>query len=40
MINEVNNNKFDKQKALELVDLVGEPILKERLKDLIEESLQ
>lgn len=40
MVNEVNNNNFDKQKARELVDLVGEPILKERLKDLIEESLQ
>ena len=40
MVNEVNNNKVDKQKARELVDLVGEPILKERLKELIEESLQ
>lgn len=40
MVNELNNNKVDKQKARELVDLVGEPILKERLKDLIEESLQ
>lgn len=39
IVNEVNNNKFDKQKARELVDLVGEPILKERLKELIEESL-
>lgn len=40
MINDVNNNKFDEQKTRELVDLVGEPILKERLQDLIEESLQ
>lgn len=40
MVNELNNNKVDKQKARELVDLVGEPILKERLKELIEESLQ
>ena len=40
MVNIVNNNKFDKQNALDLVDLVGEPILKERLKDLIEESWQ
>lgn len=40
MVNMVNNNKFDKQNALDLVDLVGEPILKERLKDLIEESWQ
>ena len=40
MVNEVNNNKFDKQKTRELVGLVGEPILKERLQDLIEESLQ
>lgn len=40
MVNELNNNKVDKPKARELVDLVGEPILKERLKELIEESLQ
>lgn len=40
IVNELNNNKVDKQKARELVDLVGEPILKERLKELIEESLQ
>ena len=40
MVNEVNKNKFDKQKTRELVGLVGEPILKERLQDLIEESLQ
>ena len=40
MVNNVNNNKFDKQKTRELVGLVGEPILKERLQDLIEESLQ
>ena len=40
MINEINNNKLDVQEAHELVDLVGEPILKERLQDLIEESLQ
>ena len=40
MVNDANNNKFDEQKARELVGLVGEPILKERLKDLIEESLQ
>lgn len=38
MVNDINNNKVDKQKARELVDLVGEPILKERLMDLIEES--
>lgn len=40
MINEINNNKLDVQEAHELVDLVGEPILKERLQDLIEDSLQ
>lgn len=38
MVNEVNNNKLDEKKARELVGLVGEPILKKRLEDLIEES--
>lgn len=33
-----NKDKYDKQKARELIDLIGEPLLRDRLKDMWEEN--
>lgn len=33
-----NKDKYDKLKARELIDLIGEPLLRDRLKDMWEEN--
>lgn len=37
LINGARKKKLDKQKAQELVELIGEPLLRERLKDMLED---